>query len=510
MEQNIYLDNLKNRNADLYIYFMRGLDILSRLNEKMFEAYFVGGVVRDFLMNVDFTDIDIATTATPEQVQAIYPDADMRYASAGCVTIKEGPMIFEITTFRTEEYAKSRKLKAVHYSQKLSEDVLRRDYTVNAMALPYSLEIIDLLGGIKDLQQKKVRIIGKGSRRYKEDPLRILRGLDLVARYNFKISLMTKLAIITSRKEVEHISTLHLTKELSKIMEAPYGKKTYRYMKNLKVFKTMPAYYKWIKKLNAHYNNLNMLEAFTLLFIYNDYTIPTNTCFDHDFLKEVKELMAISKAISLSPVNPMTIFNYGIEKIRSANYLDTIWVDKYKNQKKLIKKLYRKLPIKKRSELMITSSELIELLGGERSSRVTEIMDVLISKVVMGTIYNSREALRQEAIKMISEEVRTPVELDETHHEPKVEPVVTETFTKEEVVEEGHPIDNSLEETNLIHAFEDDVNQLYRIYLRAVEDYDELSPEEQLAIQEETKTKARNTVINGNRKYQKLHERGKI
>ena len=100
------LDELRERDSNQYIYFVRGLSIIEKLNENLFEAYFVGGVVRDLLLKLPFNDIDIATSATPEQVKKMFPEVDMRFADQGSVTLREGPMTFEITTFREEAYNK--------------------------------------------------------------------------------------------------------------------------------------------------------------------------------------------------------------------------------------------------------------------------------------------------------------------------------------------------------------------------------------------------------------------
>ena len=94
-----YLEKLKVRNIDAYKYLMKGIEIIGRLNDKMFEAYIVGGAVRDILLNKDFNDIDICTTATPNEVMEIFPHADNRYADMGVITIREGNLKFEITFF---------------------------------------------------------------------------------------------------------------------------------------------------------------------------------------------------------------------------------------------------------------------------------------------------------------------------------------------------------------------------------------------------------------------------
>ena len=129
-EKNLYLESLKERNYEMYKYFKKGLDIISTLKEKTYEAYIVGGAVRDFVLNIDFNDIDIATNAMPSAIKDIFADYDIdtNYESLGSIIIKDSGFKYEITTFRTEEYVKF-KIKDVHYSKKLVEDIIRRDYT---------------------------------------------------------------------------------------------------------------------------------------------------------------------------------------------------------------------------------------------------------------------------------------------------------------------------------------------------------------------------------------------
>ena len=94
--KNQYLTKLKNYDINLYEYFMRGMEIVTRLSEKMYEAYIVGGAVRDYLLNEPFKDIDIATTATPKEILEIFPDADGRFSELGCVELKENGRTYQI------------------------------------------------------------------------------------------------------------------------------------------------------------------------------------------------------------------------------------------------------------------------------------------------------------------------------------------------------------------------------------------------------------------------------
>ena len=140
---------------DQNLYFQRGIQIITKINEVTPQAYLVGGVVRDYLLQIPFNDIDIATSATPEQVLELFPNAKDEFLEYGCITLKEDDMVFEITTFREESYSKkSRKPSEIHFSKKLLDDIQRRDFTINALAMPKSMVLVDLVGGEKDLKNK--------------------------------------------------------------------------------------------------------------------------------------------------------------------------------------------------------------------------------------------------------------------------------------------------------------------------------------------------------------------
>lgn len=207
---------------DQNLYFQRGIQIITKINEVTPQAYLVGGVVRDYLLQIPFNDIDIATSATPEQILELFPEAKDEFLEYGCITLKEDDVVFEITTFREESYnKKSRKPSEIHFSKKLLDDIQRRDFTINALAMPKSMVLVDLVGGEKDLKNKVVRIIGKPKKRFKEDPLRILRGLSLVAKLNFTIEKKTLRGMIACKKSLAEISNYKLTGEFANILNLP-------------------------------------------------------------------------------------------------------------------------------------------------------------------------------------------------------------------------------------------------------------------------------------------------
>ena len=205
-------------------YLQRGIEIVKILTSFTYQAYLVGGVVRDYLMNNEFNDIDIATNATPEQVKELFPNVRMDYAHLGFVTLKEECVTFEISTFREEVYDKPRKPSKIYYANNLVDDVKRRDFTINAIYLDCSTnQIIDPYDGLKDLFTFKIKFIGEPKERIKQDPTRILRGLRLAYKLNFEIEENTNNAFKECFEEIKRLSKTRLNKEIEK-MELELGK----------------------------------------------------------------------------------------------------------------------------------------------------------------------------------------------------------------------------------------------------------------------------------------------
>ena len=165
--------------------------ILNALNQSGFEAYVVGGAVRDLLLGIEPGDFDVTTSAHPEDVLAICHAQNWRTVdnlgnNFGCVIAIVENVPVEITTFRGESYgADAHKPEQVWYCETLREDLSRRDFTVNAMALDVNGKLYDYFGGQIDLQNKVLRTVGKAKLRYEEDALRMFRACRFVAQLGF-------------------------------------------------------------------------------------------------------------------------------------------------------------------------------------------------------------------------------------------------------------------------------------------------------------------------------------
>jgi tRNA nucleotidyltransferase (CCA-adding enzyme) len=198
---------------------LSALPIVQRLREHHFEAVFVGGAVRDTVLGLTIKDVDIATSARPEQVLELFERCIPTGLQHGTITVIQGDITYEVTTFRQESaYEAHRKPESVFYITELEGDLLRRDFTMNAMALGEDGELYDPYGGIYDLQNKTLRSVGDPEARFQEDALRMLRAVRFIGVYGLTPAFRTWRAIIRHRELLKFIAMERVQVELDKML----------------------------------------------------------------------------------------------------------------------------------------------------------------------------------------------------------------------------------------------------------------------------------------------------
>ena len=197
-------------------------DIVRRLREAGFDAYFAGGCVRDRLMGHEPGDYDVATGARPDEVKQLFPGAHLVGEAFGVVLVRRDGHTVEVATFRIDgEYSDQRRPDSVVFTD-ARQDAFRRDFTVNGLFEdPLSGEIIDYVGGQADLKAKKIRAIGDPHARFAEDHLRMLRGIRFAARFNYEIDGETSEAIRSHAEELRGVSRERIGDEVRRMLADP-------------------------------------------------------------------------------------------------------------------------------------------------------------------------------------------------------------------------------------------------------------------------------------------------
>lgn len=209
------------------------LDILKKFKKAKYEIYIVGGVVRDALLNKPLYDWDFTTNATPEQILKLFPDAfyDNKFGTVGIKNDDGRP--FEITTYRMEEnYADNRHPDKITWGKTLEEDLIRRDFTINSLAIDSKFELVNLYNGVEDLKNKLIRCVGDPNDRFGEDALRMMRAVRIAAQLGFTIEPVTMQAIQANASKIRHISAERIHDELMKLMASPYPADGYLLLHN--------------------------------------------------------------------------------------------------------------------------------------------------------------------------------------------------------------------------------------------------------------------------------------
>lgn len=200
--------------------------IIDTIQEAGYEAYVVGGCVRDSILGREPGDWDITTSAKPEQVKALFRrtiDTGIQHGTVTVMLDKEG---FEVTTYRIDgKYEDSRHPKEVTFTPNLVEDLKRRDFTINAMAYNEDQGLIDIFGGMEDMERKVIRCVGTARERFKEDALRIMRAIRFSAQLGYDIEEQTALAIRELAPTLQNISAERIQVELVKLLVSPHPDK---------------------------------------------------------------------------------------------------------------------------------------------------------------------------------------------------------------------------------------------------------------------------------------------
>ena len=197
------------------------ITLLSALEYAGYESYVVGGCVRDFLMGKIPHDIDITTSATPDQMKRVFYNNRVIETGIqhGTLSVQSGEKWFEITTFRTDGiYEDHRHPKSVTFTNKIKDDLSRRDFTVNAMAYHPNVGFVDYFGGKEDIAARRIRAVGSPRARFNEDGLRILRGLRFASVLGFSIEQETADAIHDLRDLLKNISNERVYEEMTRLL----------------------------------------------------------------------------------------------------------------------------------------------------------------------------------------------------------------------------------------------------------------------------------------------------
>lgn len=383
--------------------FTAALPVLKQINEAGYEAYFVGGSVRDLLLNRHIHDVDIATSAYPMEIKQIFKKTIDTGIKHGTVTVLYEGESYEITTFRTESgYRDFRRPDHVTFVQNLSEDLKRRDFTINALAMDVDGNVIDHFDGLGDLDKHLIRAVGKAENRFHEDALRMMRAVRFMSQLQFTLEPETEQAISDNHELLSKISVERIRDEFVKMGIAPGSQKAFQIFLDTGLSEEVPGF-KGKKENLALYPQLNFsptTEAnlwalmIILLKLPNE-KIPSFMRMwknSNAMERQVADIVAFFDLISSRAPNNYDLYQAGLETIASTIDLAHI-LGQPINGSALVDG-YEALPIKNSHDLVIDGHFLLKN-GIPAGPRVGLLLEEIKKAVLEGVISNNEAAITE-------------------------------------------------------------------------------------------------------------------
>lgn len=383
--------------------FTAALPVLKEINEAGYEAYFVGGSVRDLLLNRHIHDVDIATSAYPIEIKQIFKKTVDTGIKHGTVTVLYEGESYEITTFRTESgYQDFRRPDHVTFVQNLSEDLKRRDFTINALAMDVDGNIIDHFDGLGDLEKHLIRAVGKAENRFHEDALRMMRAVRFMSQLQFTLEPETEQAISDNHELLSKISVERIRDEFVKMGISLGSQKAFQIFLDTGLSEEVPGF-RGKKENLALYPQLNFSPTneanlwalmIILLKLPND-KIPHFMRMwknSNAMERQVADIVAFFDLISSHAPNNYDLYKAGLETIVSTIDLAHI-LGQPVNGSALVDS-YEALPIKNNRDLVVDGHFLLKN-GIPAGPRVGLLLEEIKKAVLEGVISNNEAAITE-------------------------------------------------------------------------------------------------------------------
>ncbi|MCH5585471.1 CCA tRNA nucleotidyltransferase [Shimazuella sp. AN120528] len=402
--------------------FIAAQKVLEALEKAGYEAYLVGGCVRDSLLNKEPADYDVTTNALPGEVQKIFPRTVPTGLQHGTVSVIQNKTVVEVTTFRVDgTYEDCRRPRDVKFVSNLKDDLMRRDFTINALAMDRDGNVIDYVDGRIDLKRGLIRTVGKAEERFKEDALRMMRACRFAAQLSFQIEESTKVAINTCKCFANHLAVERIVAEFTRIWKTNQPSKGLIPLVETGLLGELPPFYETSITPNIQqreWENLDRFETHLEKWVYFFYLVFR----DNENHKQVckANIIDVLPKFKFSNSEKKTIFNM-INLIASWNpnikekegkllllkhhfkrvqLAEKLWrIISWRESSLPLEKWWTEMPVHHFSELAINGNDLLRVTERTPGPWIRETLQYLFYQVAFGHIKNQKQVLEKEGGK---------------------------------------------------------------------------------------------------------------
>ncbi|MBX8326457.1 CCA tRNA nucleotidyltransferase [Staphylococcus aureus] len=394
--------------------FEQARPILEQIQDNGFEAYYVGGSVRDYVMGRNIHDIDITTSATPDEIESIFSHTIPVGKEHGTINVVFNDENYEVTTFRAEEdYVDHRRPSGVTFVRDLYEDLQRRDFTMNAIAMDTAYKLYDYFDGQQDINNRIIRTVGIAEERFQEDALRMIRCLRFHSQLSFDIAMETFEAMRTQMADIKFLSIERIVIELTKLMRGINVEESFNHLKSLKAFNYMP----YFEQLDM--NQINVTEPIDLELLIAIVSVKFDINYSLKPLKlSNRQVKDINQYIQIMNALPsiitkeqlkMFVYDYDTNLIKNVMVAaDVLKANDIQGHEPLIVNLQtidetlHRLPMHNRKDMMVNGGVLMAHLNAKSGPWLKDVLRQIEIAIVTGKVSNEET----EILKWVDNHVK--------------------------------------------------------------------------------------------------------
>ncbi|MCR8851961.1 CCA tRNA nucleotidyltransferase [Lysinibacillus fusiformis] len=369
--------------------------VIEQLEQAGFEAVIVGGAVRDALLNRPAHDVDVATNALPEEVKLVFQrtvDIGIQHGTV-LVIVPAGPV--EVTTYRTDgEYTDHRRPDKVQFVRSLQDDLQRRDFTMNAIAMRRDGTFVDFYGGRQDIDLRIIRAVGDAQKRFAEDALRMLRAIRFSAQLDFTIAEDTLIAIQNRAADIAFIAKERIKAELDKLW---LGTTVFRGLQKLEesgLADYLPGSFqadRWyeFQTVDKHvgWAYFALLQGANWREILRDYRISNKE------MAFVKSVLTAYEALKSGWTNTH-YFTYKEQELEAAIYFAKLLQLDVRLPSEPIYVLQDKLPIRQKQDMVVNGADLLKWSGKKGGPWVKEVLEDILEAIIHNELANDQQQIK--------------------------------------------------------------------------------------------------------------------
>lgn len=371
--------------------------VVEKIEKAGFEAVFVGGAVRDYYLNKPQHDVDIATSALPEEVKAIFQKTvDVGIEHGTVLILDEGEPI-EVTTYRTEgTYSDCRRPDEVQFVRSLAEDLKRRDFTMNAMAMRSNGELVDLYGGQADIERGVIRAVGEPAERFGEDALRMLRAVRFAAQLGFAIEPETLQAIVKQSESITRIAKERIAAEMEKLFVSEHVSQGIHYLVESNLASYIAGSFAEHEEHFRQFTASEPVVGWAFLAYLND-DVDSVVQF-YKLSKKARQFMQqVLEATKQLQMRWTAYDSYRFEEsviVAAFQLMACCGHIPYESLEDVLAEK-RALPVKSMQELAVTGHDFIKWAGGKGGPWLKVALEELLQAVLSGAVLNNVESIKE-------------------------------------------------------------------------------------------------------------------